>query len=340
MQFPRPNQSKTLYLSSLKFYTTVERALQPLPRAILILIGLSVLFVYTVVAVASLVVLFWLISNPPHPAAFGVAFVVVAVLGAYVGYRNGMVRLAVSLDAAELPEHRAPRLYQRINRLSEEMNIARPRILLAELDAPNALSVGGPRKGAVIIDRRMTRLLTTDELEGIIAHELAHIESYDTFINTLVLTVIRLLVAIVFMLLFPIFVFLAGIDRAAGWIVGQPRRWQPGLSGLFRQFVGVTLIGLLSIFTLLFLAHSRRQEYRADSRAASITGNPVALARALSKIHRATNQYRGFRSLLYIHDEAQRDRYELLSTHPPLEERIDRLLTQAEKKAKVRSKLL
>lgn len=183
-------------------------------------------------------------------------------------------------------------------------------------------------------------MLTTDELEGIIAHELAHIENYDTFINTLVLTVIRLLVAIVFMLLFPMFVFLAGIDRAAGWVVGQPRRWQFGLSGLFRQFVGVALIGLLSIFTLLFLAHSHRQEYRADSRAASITGNPVALARALSKIHRAAHPQRGLRSLLYIHDDPQSDRHELLSTHPPLEERIDRLLTQPDETRKIRSKLL
>lgn len=100
--------------------------MQPLFRTIMALIGFSICFAYTVVAAAGFVLLFWLFSNPPHPAAFGIAFVVVAVLGAYVGYRNGVVRLAASLEATELPEHRAPRLYQRINRLSEGMYYTTP----------------------------------------------------------------------------------------------------------------------------------------------------------------------------------------------------------------------
>jgi heat shock protein HtpX len=84
------------------------------------------------------------------------------------------------------------------------------------------------------------------------------------------------------------------------------------------------------VITLLLFAHSRKREYAADERAAEVTGNPVALARALAKIHRATSPDRGLRSLLYIHgDERGDDSRRLLSTHPPVYERIDRLVEMA-----------
>jgi heat shock protein HtpX len=87
---------------------------------------------------------------------------------------------------------------------------------------------------------------------------------------------------------------------------------------------------LMSVFTLSFLAYSRRQEYAADSRAADVTGDPAALARALSKIHRAKQPRSGLFSLLYIHDDRRDDTPTILSTHPPLPDRIDRLADRVE----------
>jgi heat shock protein HtpX len=182
----------------------------------------------------------------------------------------------------------------------------------------------------VILDYRLFELLTADEMEGILAHELAHIESYDTFFNTLVLTTIRLFVAIVTVLLFPVIIFLTGIDRATAWIAGRPRGWTVGISQGFQYLVGIVLAGVLSILTLLFLSYSRRREYQADRRAGEMTGKPVALARALSKIHRATDPRRDLRSFLYIHDDPQREHYPFLSTHPPLDKRVNRLLEQTD----------
>jgi heat shock protein HtpX len=291
------------------------------------LVGLVVLAVYTAASLAGLVVLQWLVANPPGLFPAGLAFVLGVVAAAYVGYRVGSVRLVASLQARELPASRAPDLYGRLDRLVASMRVEQPPLLVADLGAPNALSVGGPRRGAVILDRSLLQFLTVEELEGILAHELAHMESYDTFLNTLAVTAMRTLVGVVFLFLLPVVLFLAGIDRAAGWFAGRPGR-RAGLVAAFRVAVMVVFGIVFSLFALAYLAYSRRQEYAADRRAAAVTGNPAALARALAKIHRANDPRSGLLSMLYIHEE--RDRHDLLSTHPSLEQRIDRLRDRPE----------
>lgn len=305
-------------------------------RAVMVLIGLATLIAYTGVALLGFRAVEWIAANPPSPLVIVVTFAVIALLGAYLGYRRGVVRLAASLDAREIPRHHAPTVYRRLDALCEQMSVTRPPLLLTDLDSPNALSVGGPRRGAIIVDRGLLDLLTLDELEGILAHELAHMEQYDTFINTFSITLTRLLVGIVYVFLLPILLVLIGIDRAAGWIAGDPTRERIGLAALFQYGIALVLSGLLSVFTLLFLAHSRRQEYRADRRAVAVTNDPEALARALSKIQRATDPHRGLQSLLYTHDDQRRRPHRLLSTHPPLEERIDRLLDERDATAQKR----
>jgi heat shock protein HtpX len=301
-----------------------------LARTVMILIGVATLVVYTGLALLGFRLLAWIAANPPSPLSIALTLGVVALVGAYLGYRRGIVQLAASLDAAELPQHRAPTVYRHLDMLCEQMSVTRPAVLLSNLESPNALSIGGPRRGAIVIDRRLLDLLTIEELDGILAHELAHMEQYDTFINTFSLTLTRLLVGCIYVPLLPVLLILTGIDRATGWIVGNPGQQRIGLANLFQYGVALLLTGLLSIFTLLFLAHSRRQEYRADQRASTVTGNPEALARALSKINRVNEPHRGLQSLLYTHDDHRQRRHRLLSTHPPVEERIDRLLDEAD----------
>jgi heat shock protein HtpX len=292
------------------------------------LVGLVVLAVYTAASLAGFAVVRWLVAHPPglFPAAF--AFVGGVVVAAYAGYRAGTVRLVASLQARELPRNRAPELYRRLDRLDDSMRAGRPPLLVADLGAPNALSAGGPRRGAVILDRSLLGLLTVDELEGVLAHELAHLERYDTFLNTLAVTVMRTIAGVVFLLLLPVVLFLAGIDRAAGWFAGRPGA-RAGLVAGFRRAVTVVLGVAFSPFALAYLAYSRRQEYAADRRAVEATGRPAALARGLVKIQRARDPRSGLFSLLYTHEE-RTDRPELLSTHPPLDRRIDRLRDRAE----------
>jgi heat shock protein HtpX len=301
-----------------------------LARSLMVPVGLAVLAVYSAVAVGWLVVVQWVFADPPGLVALLVAFFGVVLVTGYVGYRLGTVRLVASLDAVELPVDRAPELYRRLERLCMQSRVSQPDLLVADLGAPNALSIGGPRRGVVVLDRHLFRLLTIDELEGILAHELAHMERLDTFWNTLAVTAARTLVGLVFVALLPVVIFLAGIDRGSAWIAGEPGRSRVGLAGYFQQAVLFGIGAVFFLFTLVFLSYSRRQEFAADRRATDLTGNPVALARALAKLHRATNPRRGLLSLLYVHDDPSTDRERWLSTHPPLDDRIDRLLEEAE----------
>lgn len=297
-------------------------------RVAMAVVGLAVLFTYTAAAFLAFLLLRWGVANPPDPLVLVGGLVLGIVLGGFLGYRLGSIRLLTSLDGRRLPRERAPELHTRLDRLAEHMHVRRPPILVAHLGAPNALSIGGPRQGVIVLDRQLLALLSVDELEGILAHELAHLESHHTFVNTLALTAVRTLVGVVMLALAPLVLLLAGLDRAAAWFAGRPHR-RFGLATLFNATVTILLGVVLSLVTLGFLAYSRKQEFAADSRAADVTGNPAALARALEKIHRANQPRSGLLSLLYIHDDRRRAEHPLLSTHPPLGERIDRLLARA-----------
>ncbi len=299
-------------------------------RSFMVAVGIAVLAVCTAGAVAGALLLGRLFADPPGPLPLAAAFLASVLILGYAGYRMGTARLVTSLDARELPPDRAPDLHRRLARLCDRMDVSRPPVLVADLGAPNALSIGGPRRGVVVLDRRLFGLLTIDELEGLLAHELAHMESRDTFVQTLIVTAVRTFVALVFLLLFPVVLFLFGVDRATAWIAGRPQRRQFGVTRLFQLSVSLLLGVVLSLLTLGVLAYSRRREFAADSRAAAVTGNPVALARALQKIHQAARPRRGLLSLLYVQDDPYQERSRLLSTHPPVSDRVERLIRQAD----------
>lgn len=299
------------------------------PRLLMGAVGVALLLVYTALAVLALLVIGWFAANPPDPVTLALALAVAAVVAAFLSYRYGSARLFAGIDTVPLPRRRAPELHRRVDRMSEQLGIEPPPLLVADLGAPNALSVGGPRESAVVLDRRLLDLLTLSELQGIVAHELAHVESRDAFVQTLAVTVMRTLTGCFLLLFLPVTLVVTGFARAAAWFAGQPHR-APDVAAVATYGVQLVVGAVLSLLTLAVLAYSRRREFAADAQAAEVTGDPAALARALAKIHRATNPRWAIRSILTIHGDERGGLRRLLSTHPPIDERIDRLAERGE----------
>lgn len=298
-------------------------------RALMAGVGLSLLVGYGLAAwfVYSLLLWFWE-SRPP----LGTTIVVVGVailLFAYLSYQYGTNRLLASVDAVDIQRERAPELYRRADRLAGNMRIETPRLLVADLSVPNALSLGSRTDGAVVLDRSLFRLLSPAELEGLLAHEFAHLESRDSLVQTLAYSGLRTLVGIVTVLLLPVTLFLTGLAQGVAWIRGRPTRWAEGSLGQLRLLVGNGIVVLFFLLTLVLRAHSRRRELAADDRAASVTDDPLALARALTKIDRVRDPDWSLLSPLYTRGDEDGTLGQVFSTHPAVNERIERLRERA-----------
>jgi heat shock protein HtpX len=294
-------------------------------RVLMAAVGLCVIAFYLLTAGLAyyLVSTLWA-SRPPLATSLLLVGGLAVVIG-YLNYQFGTAQLLRSLDAVEIPRREAPGLYDRVDDIAARMEIDAPRILVAEMQLPNAMALGGGREGVVVVDRSLFALLTGDELETIIAHECAHIESRDSLVQTLAYSVVRTIVGLVTVALLPILLFVTGIARGVAWMAGRPTRWDDGTLGRFRDLVSTGVVVLL-VLTLLVRAHSRRREFAADARSATVTGKPVALARALIKIDRVADPSWSLLSPLYTRGDEDGPLGRVFSTHPATSERVDRLV--------------
>lgn len=300
-------------------------------RIVMTSIGVMLLIFYLSAALLAYQALTMLWRSRPDPTTAIVIVGVFTIAFGYLSYRFGTARLIASLDALELPREHAPGVYRRLDRLCERTTVAPPKLLIARLSAPNALAIGGGRN-AIVLDAMLLRLLDADELEAVLAHELAHLESRDSLIQTLAYTAVRTVVGVANLFVLPIVLLLTGVARAVAWIAGRPTAWPHNPIGRVRLRLGQLIVLVLVMLTLVVFAHSRRREYAADDRAVAITGNPMALARALAKIQRASDPSWRLRSPLYIHGDEEGILLRLLSTHPSMDDRIDRLIERANRR--------
>ncbi|WP_336002445.1 M48 family metallopeptidase [Halorientalis halophila] len=298
-------------------------------RALMAAVGLALLAGYALAAwlVYAALVWFWA-SRPPLSTTILFVAVTTLVLG-YCSYQFGTRQLLAGIDATEIPRRRAPDLYRRADRLVDGMRIEAPRLLVADLSVPNALSIGSRTGGVVVLDRSLFRLLSPAELEAILAHEFAHLENRDGLVQTLSYSTLRTVVGLVTLVLSPALLFLTGLARATAWIRGHPNRWADGTVGRFRLLIGNGIVVVLFALTLAVRAHSRRRELAADDRAVSVTGDPLALARALAKLDRVREPDWGLLSSLYTLGDETGPLGRALSTHPAIDERIERLREHA-----------
>ena len=211
-----------------------------------------------------------------------------------------------------------PRVYNIVERLAQKVGLPTPKVYLIPNDSPNAFATGrNPNHASVAVTQGILGLLTDDELEGVIAHELGHVRNRDILISSIAATLAGAIT------------FLASIARW-GMIFG-------GFGGDRDDRRGGGIGALLMIFLapfaamLIQLAVSRSREYGADETGAHWTGNPYALASALAKIENYSRRLPLVASpstahLFIIQPFLGGMSFgNLFSTHPPTAKRIERL---------------
>ncbi len=220
--------------------------------------------------------------------------------------------------AREITEAENPAFYGMIRRLATQGNLPMPRVYVIPSDSPNAFATGrNPNHAAVAATEGILRILSTEELEGVMAHELAHVKNRDILVSTIAATFAGAISMLGNMLQWAA-MFGGGRsddDEGAGGMIG-----------------GLAMAIIAPIAAMLIqMAVSRSREYLADESGARICGNPQALANALKKLQMGSQMIPMQQAspasahLFIVNPLTGGSLLNLFSTHPPMEERIARL---------------
>lgn len=273
----------------------------------------------TVGLLASMSVLVGLLVYYVLDQSFLVMMLVVAVfnLGSYF-FSDKMAIAATRAQAVE--EHQLPQVYSIVRNLTMRTGMPMPRIYLIESPQPNAFATGrNPKNAAVAVTTGILQMLTTDELEGVLAHELAHVANRDILISS-----IAAMMAAALSLFARVSLFAGGGGRDRNNPIGA-----------IASILAIILAPIAAM--LIRAAISRTREFQADETGAEITGRPLQLASALEKISVGTARIpmavNPATSQLFIDNPLKALRgsgiSNLFSTHPPAEKRIERLTMMA-----------
>ncbi|TVR30937.1 MAG: protease HtpX [Spirochaetaceae bacterium] len=218
----------------------------------------------------------------------------------------------------EVSRQQQPQLFDMVERLSQQAGLPTPRIYVTPSQQPNAFATGrNPRHAAVAVTEGIMRVLEPSELEGVIAHELAHIKNRDTLISTIATVMAGALA------------FLARMGQYR-MIFGGMRgsRNSGGSAAILIQLLAIIFAPLAAM--LIKMAISRSREYIADAGAARIAGDPSGLASALLKMEQYAQgrpmQINEAASHMFIVNPLSRQGMaRMFSTHPPIQDRVRRL---------------
>jgi heat shock protein HtpX len=249
-------------------------------------------------------------------AITALAFAAIFNLGAY--FFSDKLAIAAS-RAKAVEEHELPQVYGIVRRLALQADMPMPRIYLMDSPQPNAFATGrNPKKAAIAVTSGILQVMTNEELEAVLAHELAHVRNRDILISS-----IAAMIAAALSMLARFAFFFGGGDRG--------RNSPFGAIGA----IAVLIVGPIAAMFIRF-AISRAREFQADASGAEITGQPLHLASALRKIGMASEripmQVNPAVSQLFIANPLKASAAgrggglaKMFATHPPMEERVARL---------------
>lgn len=263
--------------------------------------------------------------------------ILLVLLGGYFGGQQGMLMSLIfaggmnvfaywfsdkialmSYRAQQVSEAEAPELHAVVRTLATRAGIPMPKVYIIPSASPNAFATGrNPQHAAVAVTQGIMQILNRQELEGVIAHELAHVQHRDILIASIVATVAGAITMLARM---------AGYAAMFGGYGGDRDRDRGG-GGL-----GMLLMMILAPIAALLIKLwvSRTREYAADSGGAQIAGNPLGLASALEKLQTGSqmvpmNGNPASSHLFIVNPLSGKSLMSLFSTHPPIEERVAKL---------------
>ncbi|GFM35866.1 zinc metalloprotease HtpX [Desulfovibrio psychrotolerans] len=222
--------------------------------------------------------------------------------------------------AQELSPADAPALHAMVDELSRNAGIPKPRVCIINEDAPNAFATGrNPEHGVVAVTRGLMTLLTPEELKGVIAHEIGHIANRDILVQSVAGVLASAIVMIANMM-----------QWAAIFGLGRSSDEEGGGGG--NMFTALLMAFLAPVAaSLIQFAISRSREYLADDTGARLCNNPMSLASALEKLNAYSQRVpmhsgnEATAHMFIVNPFAGANMARLFSTHPPIEERVQRL---------------
>jgi len=266
----------------------------------------------------------------------GLLSALLIVVGGAAGGRQGMIialviaagmnffsywfsdKLVLAMHGAKpVSREQAPQLYEILERLTGRTGMPMPKVYVLPEEAPNAFATGrNPSHAAVAVTQGIMRLLNAEELEGVLAHELAHVQNRDILISSVAATLASAVMVIANMAKWSAIFGIGGRDDREG----------PNPLVLIATAI-MAPIGAM----LIQMAVSRSREFQADATGSGMTHNPYALASALGKLEQAskripmTSANPTSSHLFIVKPFTGASISKLFSTHPPIPERIRRL---------------
>ncbi len=271
--------------------------------------------VRTAILMAALTVLIILVGQAVGGERGMFGFFIFALIMNFFSYWFSDKIVLMMYHAQPVTETEAPELYSVVRGLVQKAGMPMPKVYIIPDDSPNAFATGrNPNHAAVAATEGILRLLTRQELEGVMGHELSHVRHRDILVSTIASV---LAAAITMLSRFALF-FGGGRDDRDG-----------------NPFAAIAMMIFAPIAAMLIqLAISRSREYMADEGGAQLSGNPLYLASALRKLEMGTERIPmaanpATANMFIVNPFSARGFVRLFSTHPPIEERIERLEAMA-----------